>query len=191
MDAEEARLNNIERQRRFKARHRKEILAKQWHQKAMRMAHSVRHSSMAVKVYTLSDPRDEDQFPRYIGIGWSQQWKRMWEVREYSWAPWAEWFRQMDVVGIRPIERVVFGGTLPIKWKIARAVARALAAQYIIDGQKPYWARWPRWVTGEDQPVARRDHRGCVYRYSSAPENRIKLAHLAQADSRGHVWFED
>lgn len=199
MDAEEARRANCEKQRRFQQRHRRALDFRQWqHRIACPRVRITLPLTEGMRVFALSDPRDEQQLPRYIGIARINEpmpCQHLWEVRHLSRSPWAQWLRVLGVLKLRPVVHEVIGRTFGVKWSVAVKVAIAVAEPY----GKPPWALWPNWLTHRRTRVGRLGTNGRIRRYRTIKRAKHlshvyhigKLAHLAERDQQGRLWFED
>lgn len=200
MDKEAARLANVAKQRRWQARHKKEIDISTWASNALNpTAASAAINSDLYKVFALSDPRDDRPYPRYIGIARfneEEPWQHLWRVRKYSLSRWALWLRQLEAMDLLPIAHTILGGTVPVWWPTAVNVAKLEMRTQKFMGRVPKWAFWPRLsIRPAYIPI------GCVtptgrvvhFRYGETwlDTRRYNVyAHLAET-YRDHLWFEN
>ncbi len=164
----------------------------------------------AFRTYELIDPRDEDRFPRVVGYCPKvvrPVWSNLWAVRAHSTSRWAEWFRELDALGLTPLERFgwALGLTLAINIQLSQSLvlSRVHRIGELTTGDPcklPPWLLRPvEWT--EDRPVARLHADGRVERFRSLAEAR-KLSgvdqfiikhwvHVASTGRDGCIWFDD
>jgi hypothetical protein len=148
--------------------------------------------------YELADPRDELRLPRFVSWSLASSnpvWKHAWDVREYSCGRWAAWFRELDLLGLFPVEISgwAIGKNAPINPRLAHKLVR-LRVIYICQmaGCVPDWLLNNITWNG---PTGRKLFDGTIEHFLSSAATRknhsVLWTHSGKLDSEGSLWWED
>lgn len=210
---EEARIANLEKQRRFLARHPG---YHRRHTPIDPIMVGLEPSQCNYCTFALGDPRG-DGTPHIIAHGLVTNkplWSALWSVRKYSLSPWAWWLRDLDKKGLEPV--LLPGWSIgihsAIDWRAAHRFV-ALEIRRLSKASTGDASVCPSWLyrtvevrEGWSQEAAM--SLGCrtatrrVKHYSSMKEaaydsNTTCSTHIRNcvwrccADSQGRLWFDD
>lgn len=139
--------------------------------------------------FELADPRDEERVPRlvYWGKLVTPVWTHLWSVKEYSHSRWAAWLRELNLLGLVPIELTgwALGRNEPLTAQLAEQLVKS-RINYICRAV----GHRPSWLLNSQGPVGRLLPTGKVEHFSRMWK-RWKLVHSGDKDSEGNIWFED
>ncbi len=214
MPTEEQRERNRRKQKKWRDGHRNLVQARYRRRKLLRCEYDLRHFQGQFRTFELADPRDApDPLPRLIGYCRTRQqpvWSALWVLRNVSNARWAMWFRELESVGLKPVELKTFavGMPVPISLRFARQVV-AFRVKMVCQAATGDPRNPPPWLCNEirvggkgyTRQIGRLLPDGTVQRFTSlreaarAVEASVDwidhLAAIGGVDSGGSTWFDD
>ncbi len=219
MDMEEARRRNLERQNRWRERHKDHLPPRYTDKDKWNQYHRDRYRRLRLKeppplgnifsancqYYELSDPRDT--FPRPRVVAYCRQvddpLTLRWELKHYTGALWAQWMRDLEQAGSRPVLKRLLGKSLALPSFLAaqlvrlriREISRAVTGDPSVP---PKWLMSRR--VGFERPIVRLRSNGrtdyfatLVLASAVAGVCREAMTHYADMnvlDSEQGRWFD-